>query len=157
MELFIVASTLKIFPYLSALFFILLLCVPFAGFIGRQIAGPLGYILGLALAQVMIFFLQWALFSRQFGASFLIKNNYFRYALKDPGAIAIGFLCAFGVFADKIILVFIGNQFSGFPMFQMTHEYNTAFSLALMAVLPAFILFIMKSEKEIFRRYKNYY
>jgi uncharacterized membrane protein len=155
--LFVIHSTLGYFPVFAAVYFVLLLSMPGAGLIGKAIGGPLGYFLGLALAQVIIFFIQWYLFSHQFGFSFAVRSDLFTYIRRDPAAIAIGVLLAYGLFADKVIAWIFGLSYSMLPLFQATFNVNTAFSLAFIFVLPAFVYFILRVEKELYRRYRDFY
>lgn len=157
LELFVVHGALAYFPLLAAGYFVLLMILPGAGLIGRMIAGPLGYYLGLSLAQVIIFFIQWFLFSHQFGFSFALKKELLTYARRDPAALLIGFLLAAGLFADKLVAWILGIENEAFPLFQATYNVNIAFSLAFVFVLPAFIYFILKTEKGCYRRYRDFY
>jgi uncharacterized membrane protein len=106
---------------------------------------------------VIVFFIQWFLFSHQFGFSFAVKRDLFTYVRRDPGAIAVGFLIAYGIFADKLVAWIFGLQYSMLPLFQATFNVNTAFSLAFVFVLPAFVYFILRVEKELYRRYRAFY
>ncbi len=157
LELFIVHSALGYFPLLAGGYFVLLMILPGAGVVGRVIAGPLGYYLGLTLAQVIIFFIQWFLFSHQFGFSFALKKDLLAYARRDPASLLIGFLLAAGLFADKLVAWVLGVGNTSFPLFQATYNVNIAFSLAFFFVLPAFVYFILKSEKGCYRRYRDFF
>ncbi|MBN2351571.1 MAG: exopolysaccharide Pel transporter PelG [Spirochaetales bacterium] len=155
--LFVIHSTLGSFPAFAAVYLVLLLSVPGAGLVGKTLGGPLGYFLGLALAQVIIFFIQWFLFSHQFGFSFAVKADLFSHARRDPGAIAVGLLLAYGIFADKLVAWIFGIQYAMLPLFQATFNVNTAFSLAFVFVLPAFVYFVLRVEKPLYRRYRDFY
>ncbi len=157
LSLFVIHSTLGSFPAFAAVYLVLLLAVPGAGLVGKMLGGPLGYFLGLALAQVIIFFIQWFLFSHQFGFSFAVKPDLFSHARRDPGAIVIGLLLAYGIFADKLVAWIFGIRYSMLPLFQATFNVNTAFSLAFVFVLPAFVYFVLGVEKPLYRRYRDFY
>jgi uncharacterized membrane protein len=155
--LFVIHSTLGYFPGFAAVYFVLLLSTPGAGLVGKTLGGPLGYFLGLALAQVIVFFIQWFLFSHQFGFSFAVKADMFAFARRNPGALAVGLLLAYGLFADKLVAWIFGIRFAMLPLFQATFNVNTAFSLAFVFVLPAFVYFILRVEKPLYRRYRDFY
>lgn len=154
--LFIIQSTLHRFPFLAGLFFILLLLVPLTGFIGRELGGALGYIMGLALSQVLIFFVQWLLLSRQLGSELILAGDFFSYLKMDLGSLLIGVFSAIGIFADKLISLGFGNGSSSLPAF-LTYNYNVAFSLAIVFVMPAFVFFIVGIEKASYHRYRFFY
>ena len=155
--LFIIQSTLHHFPLLAALLFILLLLVPLTGFIGSELGGALGYIMGLALSQVLIFFVQWFLLSRQLGSELVLAGDFFSYLKMDVGSLLIGVFSAIGIFADKLISVGVGNSSSSLPSFQLTYNYNIAFSLAIVFLIPAFVFFIVAIEKDSYHRYRFFY
>ncbi|MBN1523059.1 MAG: hypothetical protein JW904_01145 [Spirochaetales bacterium] len=154
--LFMVQSSLKYFPLLSVFFFTLSVLVPVAGMAGKALFGPPGFILSLTIAQMIVFFVQWFLSFHDATHLYRVNLTSFRFAVKDPIAIAIGFLCTFGFLSDKI-MYWITAPGTASAMYPIAHDYNIGFFLAFCITLPAFVYFFVFGEKSISKYYRRFY
>ncbi|RPJ08676.1 MAG: hypothetical protein EHM28_03645 [Spirochaetaceae bacterium] len=154
--LFMVQASLKYFPLLSAVFFGLSVLVPLAGMAGKALFGSSGFILALTTAQMLVFFIQWYISFHEATHLYRVNLSSFRFTVKDPVAIAIGFFCTTGFLMDKIIY-WATAPGTASAMYPIAHDYNIGFFLAFCTAMPAFLYFFVFGEKTISRYYRRFY
>jgi uncharacterized membrane protein len=154
--MFLLSTAKRYAPILWA--FVLGYAISFAGtYAFGYLWGPTGAIAGFALGQIFTLIVLWLRAVEEFGPSTSVNFAVFRYCLKFPSLVAVGFLYNLGIWIDKIMFWFTGEALHVQGLVRVFFMYDTVTFLAFLTAAPALVLFLTQVETLFYIRWRDFF
>jgi len=150
-------TTLKDYYFITWSFFAgALITLPSGIFLGK-LFGLSGYMMAFSIGQFTIFLgLTLRIFS-EFPSERALNFDFLAYLKRYPMLVGIGIFYNLGIWIDKFLfwISHHGQQIDSF--LYASFIYDLPMFLAYITIIPAYSIFIVRTETEFYPRYQNYY
>jgi|SaaInlStandDraft_1057018.scaffolds.fasta_scaffold29122_2 polysaccharide biosynthesis protein PelG len=118
--------------------------------------GLSGLVYGYTMGQAALLAILTARIVLEFPKGRLMNFDCFRYLLKRPILLAIGFFYNGAIWVDKVIFwIFRGEEVH--KGLYTSSFYETPIFLAFVTIVPTLSIFLVRVETSFYRSYRNYY